>query len=193
MKKSKTKSQPETKNILIIIMAVLILIILVYSGVNLINNYQNNLEQKDTYFVIEIIDGDTFIIETGERVRLICVDTPEIGEKSYNEAIDRVVTNLLLKEQKSKVVSKHDKQIQKVRNLISMQRKQVVNMEKMSEESTKIGNKIYENYQLLKDILTQINKAREKYSLKDIKEKLKDHAIIKEVNTKDKQIFIELK
>ena len=95
MKKSKTKSQPEPKNILIIIMAILILIILVYSGVNLINNYQNNLEQKDTYFVIEIIDGDTFIIETGERVRLICVDTPEIGEKSYNEAKE-FLTSLII-------------------------------------------------------------------------------------------------
>ena len=36
--------------------------------------------------VYRIIDGDTFELGSGERVRLICIDTPEIGQKEYAEA-----------------------------------------------------------------------------------------------------------
>jgi len=36
--------------------------------------------------VTEVVDGDTFVIENGEYVRLIGVDTPESYEESYEEA-----------------------------------------------------------------------------------------------------------
>jgi len=36
--------------------------------------------------VSRIIDGDTFELESGEKARLICIDTPEEGEKGYEEA-----------------------------------------------------------------------------------------------------------
>ncbi|NYT19184.1 MAG: thermonuclease family protein [Methanosarcinales archaeon] len=44
--------------------------------------------------VTEVIDGDTFVISTGEKVRLIGVDTPERGEPYYGEARQYVVDNL---------------------------------------------------------------------------------------------------
>jgi len=36
--------------------------------------------------VLRVIDGDTFELEGGEKVRLICIDTPENGEVGYEEA-----------------------------------------------------------------------------------------------------------
>tara|TARA_Y100000310_G_C20581556_1_gene763255 strand:+ start:173 stop:886 length:714 start_codon:yes stop_codon:yes gene_type:complete len=36
--------------------------------------------------VTRVIDGDTIEIEGGERVRLICMDTPERGEEGYIDA-----------------------------------------------------------------------------------------------------------
>jgi endonuclease YncB( thermonuclease family) len=36
--------------------------------------------------VSRVIDGDTFELEGGEKVRLICIDTPETGENGYEEA-----------------------------------------------------------------------------------------------------------
>ena len=36
--------------------------------------------EKDTFLVTRVIDGDTIEIETGERVRLTCIDTPETYE-----------------------------------------------------------------------------------------------------------------
>lgn len=45
--------------------------------------------------VTEVIDGDTFVISTGEKVRLIGVDTPERGEAYYEEARQYMVDNVL--------------------------------------------------------------------------------------------------
>ena len=36
--------------------------------------------------VSKIIDGDTFELQTGERIRLTLVNTPERGEQGYKEA-----------------------------------------------------------------------------------------------------------
>ncbi len=36
--------------------------------------------------VAKVIDGDTFILASGERVRLLAIDTPEKGERFYDEA-----------------------------------------------------------------------------------------------------------
>lgn len=48
-------------------------------------------KQKNGYHrVIRIIDGDTFDIENGERVRMIGIDTPERGEHYYDEAKDHL-------------------------------------------------------------------------------------------------------
>jgi len=38
------------------------------------------------YNVERIIDGDTFVLTNGETVRLIGIDTPEVGEPCYSEA-----------------------------------------------------------------------------------------------------------
>ncbi|AKB84182.1 thermonuclease family protein [Methanococcoides methylutens] len=45
--------------------------------------------------VTEVIDGDTFVISSGEKVRLIGVDTPERGEPYYEEARQYMVDNVL--------------------------------------------------------------------------------------------------
>lgn len=48
---------------------------------------QKSFEEKEELFLVTyVVDGDTFDIETGESVRLICIDTPERGEEGYSEA-----------------------------------------------------------------------------------------------------------
>ncbi len=42
------------------------------------------------HVVSRVIDGDTFDISTGERIRMIGIDTPERGKDFYNEAKDRL-------------------------------------------------------------------------------------------------------
>lgn len=55
-------------------------------------------EQTDSLKVTYIVDGDTLDISTGERVRLICIDTPERGEYYYSEASDYLESLALNKE-----------------------------------------------------------------------------------------------
>lgn len=46
--------------------------------------------EEGMYQVVKIIDGDTFDIASGERVRLIGIDTPERGKIYYKEATDQL-------------------------------------------------------------------------------------------------------
>ena len=48
--------------------------------------------------VTNIVDGDTLDIDSGERIRLVCVDTPERGEPYFKEAKDRLSELVLDKE-----------------------------------------------------------------------------------------------
>ncbi|MEM4882153.1 MAG: thermonuclease family protein [Nanopusillaceae archaeon] len=41
-------------------------------------------------YVAYVIDGDTFVDKNGERVRLIGINAPEIGERCYEEAKARL-------------------------------------------------------------------------------------------------------
>ncbi len=50
---------------------------------------------EDLFLVTYVVDGDTIEIETGERVRLICIDTPERGQEGYSEAKE-YLENLIL-------------------------------------------------------------------------------------------------
>ena len=56
-----------------------------------------NEKEKDLFLVTKVIDGDTIDIETGERVRLICIDTPEYDEEGYKDAKEYVEDLILNK------------------------------------------------------------------------------------------------
>ncbi len=44
------------------------------------------LEAQNRYVVARVLDGDTFELEGGDRVRLLSIDTPEAGEPLHDEA-----------------------------------------------------------------------------------------------------------
>ncbi len=54
-------------------------------------------EINNLYKVTRVIDGDTIELSTGERVRLICIDTPEKSEEGYSEATDYLESLILNK------------------------------------------------------------------------------------------------
>jgi len=59
---------------------------------------KNNILGDIINTVTRVIDGDTIEIETGERVRLIGINSPEKGEKCYQEAKDFLEGLILNKE-----------------------------------------------------------------------------------------------
>ena len=72
---------------------IFLLIIIILISALLLYLYDKN-GASETALVTKVIDGDTFVIENGERVRLICINTPEKDEQGYQEAKD-FLTNLV--------------------------------------------------------------------------------------------------
>lgn len=58
----------------------------------------NKTQEVEYYIVTRIIDGDTIEINTSERVRLICIDTPERGQDYYFDASNYLQNLILYKE-----------------------------------------------------------------------------------------------
>ena len=56
-----------------------------------------NTWAEDTLFCTAVIDGDTFILETGEKVRLIGIDAPELSQPGGEESRDYLAHLILNK------------------------------------------------------------------------------------------------
>ncbi len=110
---------------------------------------------------------------------------------TYSEALDSQLTVSVEKKQVEKV-SKHEKEIKRVEVMIKEQEKTVQNFTQSYEENQRKAEFIYENYQQINELLEQIRKAREKHSWREIKEKLKNHKVVRDINEKDGKITIEL-
>ena len=113
--------------------------------------------------------------------------------KDYNSTLDFVLTKSLNSIIQDKKTIVYEKKIKKIENIINKQKEKIKENEKNIKENEKKAELIYSNYKLINEILGTINKAIKKYSWEEIKNKLKDHKIIKEVNSKDKKIILELK
>lgn len=112
--------------------------------------------------------------------------------ETYNKAFDMILSEEEKEAEKKETTSKYEEKLRKVRSMIEIQEKSVKNLQKTGSESTEAGEFIYNNYQCIDDILKELRKAREKYSWKEIKEKLKDHKVIKEIREKEGKIVVEI-
>ena len=54
----------------------------------------NIYAQEAIVCVERVIDGDTFVLDGGERVRLLRIDTPERKEKGFQEAKDYMIARV---------------------------------------------------------------------------------------------------
>lgn len=95
MKKELSK---KISKIILIATIILVIIFILTIAIIIINNQNQNYQTKENFLVIEVEDGDTFLIETGEYVRLICIDTPEKNQTGHIEAKE-FLTSLILGKQ----------------------------------------------------------------------------------------------
>ena len=107
---------------------------------------------------------------------------------SLNNAFDYYFT----KEYKESRKSPSDRQREKLLRLIQHQEEQIKAFELEASENTQKAELIYSNYTLLDSILKELQKATAKYSWKEIKDKLKGHKVVKEVDAKDKKVSVEV-
>ena len=79
------------KTPLIILAALIALALSLFAGIKLLslNPNVNQAETPNTSnqtLILRAVDGDTLELIDGEIIRLLCVNTPENGEKGYEEA-----------------------------------------------------------------------------------------------------------
>jgi micrococcal nuclease len=79
-----------------LILTIIIILGLIFSIYIFINYKQKPIIPGNT--VTKIIDGDTFELASGEKIRLICIDAPEINKKGYEEA-KQFLSDLILNKQ----------------------------------------------------------------------------------------------
>ena len=108
-------------------------------------------------------------------------------KKSYSEAFD-VLSSLKLDE----ATIRYNKKLETLKLIIADQEATIKRLDNEREVNNKKGEQIYEKYQLIDNILKELKKAREKLSWKDIKERLKNHKVIKDINEKENKITIDV-
>lgn len=80
----------------------------------------------------------------------------------------------------------------KVDVIIEKQEQNLGVLEKEIEENGKIGDLIYNNYVLVADVLKQIDSARKELGWKEVKEKLKGHKVVKEIDEAEGKVVIDI-
>lgn len=83
------------KNILLLIFLIILLFAINYSYLD--KAFENFLTDHEISNVKRVIDGDTIVIENNTHVRLLGINTPEHGEKYYQEAKDFLNEKILNK------------------------------------------------------------------------------------------------
>ncbi len=76
-----------------------LLFVIIILAAYAINSYvsEKTISEKQDSYVTKVIDGDTIVIEGGQRVRLLSIDTRERRENCYSEAKARMEELVLLK------------------------------------------------------------------------------------------------
>ncbi len=164
------------------------------------NNVPKKFKKIDKLFAeiknIRKLRINAFVIDKGKDIvpfdMLYYPDNLKEQNESYNSALDSVFTKAKLKERKKRLTNKQSKVLEKYERMIADQEKNIEKLNKDEDKNRKKGNAIFNNYQLINDIINELKKALKKYSYKEVKAKLKDHKIIKEFNTKDRSVVVEL-
>jgi len=154
---------------------------------NLYSTIKKLINKEITAVIIykekEAVDALPFILDSYKEL-----ETKRF--ESFNEALDYYFTNefkIIIKKE-----SPYESQIKELKRIIGEQENTIKSLKEKSEENTKKGEMIYHNYQLIKEILDEINKASKKYSWGEIKDKLKGHKTVKDINLKDKTVVVEV-
>lgn len=106
---------------------------------------------------------------------------------TFNEAINFFCS--CFKEPKE---TEFDKKLKALQYIIEQQKQTIEQLKKERHELRQKGEAIYQNYQLIKEIIEEINRASKKYSWWEIKNRLKEHKIVKEVNEKERKVIVEV-
>jgi predicted ribosome quality control (RQC) complex YloA/Tae2 family protein len=111
---------------------------------------------------------------------------------SFNIAVAQVMDLQIEGAQRAVHTEKHDREVRRLEKVIAEQEETISRLELAARESQRKAELIFEKYTTIQEILAELNKAKQKLSWKEIKDRLKDHPLIKEIHEKNKEVIIEL-
>ena len=109
--------------------------------------------------------------------------------KDYSSLLEEMHLKGLLEEKKP---SKEKAEKEKFEKRIAMQQKAILNLEKEETDIKDKAELIYNNYQMVSDILKQVNDAVKKIGFGEVEKKLKGHKIVKAIDGKEKTITVNI-
>ncbi|MBU90170.1 hypothetical protein CMO94_01405 [Candidatus Woesearchaeota archaeon] len=154
--------------------------------INILNSIKKIIKNKKNCQIIykneEVVDVTPFDLEFYK-------DYEKKEFPSYNEALDEYFTK------EFKIMRKEDsasaKKTNELKRIIGEQEDTLKSLKSKEIENREKAELIYNNYQLIKGVLDEINKASKKYYWEEIKERLKGHKIVKDVDVKEKKVTVE--
>ena len=154
--------------------------------------------QSITNSIKKIINHKTeakAIIENGSVIDFIPFDFLFYSDKKYEkksfESFNSAVAYFYSQFKEVKE-TEYDRKLKSLQRITEQQKLTIEELKKEEKESREKGEAIYHNYQLIKEVLEELNKASKKYSWKEIKERLKWHKMIKEINEKERKVVVEI-
>ncbi|MBN2368777.1 NFACT family protein [Candidatus Woesearchaeota archaeon] len=109
---------------------------------------------------------------------------------SFSEGLEKVYSSSDKK--KAKKPTRYEKEINKLSGIIRSQEAQIKGFENSAAENQEKGEVLYEKYGLLDNLLKEFKKIIKEHPMKEVKEKTKDHDVIKGIDEKNKKISIEI-
>jgi predicted ribosome quality control (RQC) complex YloA/Tae2 family protein len=91
------------------------------------------------------------------------------------------------------ISTSHDAKLTEMRRIIEQQEKNIASLEQEEKEQREKAEALYSNYIKLDSLLKELKRISEKHSWQEIKEKLKDHTLVKDVNPRDKSVVVDIK
>lgn len=157
----------------------------------------NDEQIKELFKAIKSLTNkkiNPFIVYSDDKIKAVIPfeldiykDLRKEKQKTFNSAID-----LIMGAEAEEKLTMHQKELKRLKKIIDIQQDKIKELQTAAVQNQKKGELIYEKYQLLNQVVDEIKKARKKYSWKQIKEKLRGHKLIKEINECAGEIIIEI-
>ena len=105
----------------------------------------------------------------------------------FSEALDFYYSNFTPKQK-----TEHENRLENLKRIIEEQKATLDELKTEESDLRDKGEAIYHNHMLINNILLEINNLVKKKSLEEIRQKLKEHKLIRSIDLKDKSIEVEI-
>lgn len=161
------------------------------------NVLASSLKAKDAEKLFEEVQGllHRDIVPSRVKDLLLPIEVDEsepLNAESYNEALDKFLTEILMEEQVKQQMSAYTREREKIEAIIDSQQKSVNRLEKTILENSSKGELIYANYADVEKLVKVIPKLVGREDWEEQKKKILENPKIKKIDEKKGVVVVDL-